>query len=114
MQVESKLRETYVPEFNKNKELPEDEQVIVTLKYPTLEEFEELAGTATMSVKLLKKCVVKIEHLRHNGDEITDGTMLLKQVRGELAELSNELYLKILTANRISENEEKNSERQPS
>lgn len=114
MRVESKLRETYIPEFNGNKDLPEDEQVVVTLKYPSLEEFEEIAGMQMMSVKLLKKCVVKIERLQHNDDEITDGTMLLKQVKGELSELSNELYLKILTANRISEDEEKNSVRQPS
>jgi len=114
MKLESKLRETYIPKFNKNRELPEDEQVIVTLKYPEIEEFEEVAGTPAMTVKLLRKCVVKIERLEHNGEMIIDGTMLLKQVRGELSELSTELYLKIITANRVSEEEEKNSERQPS
>jgi len=114
MKVESKLREEYIPKFNRNRDLPEDEQVVVTLRYPSLEEFEELAGTSAMTVKLLQKCVVKIERLEHNGEPVVDGVALLKQVRGKLADLSSELYLKILTANRVSEEEEKNSEGQPS
>ena len=112
MEVTSKLTETYVPKFNKNRELPKAEQVVVTLKYLTIEEFEPFAGERLDTVGLLKKCIVEIKNLRHNKKPVTTGEELVKCIRSRLSDLAVELSTKILLANRIEEEEEKNSEGQ--
>ena len=114
MEVTSKLTEVYVPKFNKNQELPKAEQVVVTLKYPTIEGFEPFSGEQLDTVGLLKKCVVEIKNLAHNKKAITTGKELVECTRSVLNDLAVELSTKILLANRIKEEEEKNSEGQPS
>jgi len=114
MEVTSKLTEVYVPKFNKNRELTKAEQVVVTLKYLTIEEFEPYAGEKLDSIGLLKKIVVEIKNLTHNKKPVTTGEELVKCTRSVLNDLGIELSTKILLANRIKEEEEKNSEGQSS
>jgi hypothetical protein len=63
---------------------------------------------------VIRNHVKRIDNLEHNGQMITDGKMLMQQVRGKLSDLTIELYQKFLGANRIEDDDEKNSEGQSS
>ena len=116
MELKSKLSGILIPKFNRNRELPEVEQVAVHIKYPTSEEYERLAGGKTGAIALVRECVPEnaIKNLAHNGNPVTNGRELVRQVRGLLSDLIVEIYTDIITANRLTEDEEKNSDGQSS
>lgn len=116
MEVTSKLSKVLIPKFNGNQDLPEVEQVAVHIKYPTSEEYEKLNVGSTGAVSLVKHCVPEnaIKNLAHNGNPITSGKQLANQVRGALTDLLVEIYTDIVTANRVTESEAKNSDGQSS
>jgi len=117
MDIKSLEGQTFVPEFNGNKKLPKGEQVTADLYYPGIEEYEPFAagrGKDPDAIGLIKLCVKGLRHLSENGQAIETGEQLVKCRRGTLNDLVNELFLHILTVNRMTAEQEKNSEGQSS
>ena len=112
MDIKSLDGETYVPEFNGNRKLPKGEQVTVTLRYPTIEQYEPFAGSRDKdpdALGLIRFAVTGIRNLAENGKAIETGGDLVACRRGLMSDLVNELFVHILTVNRMSGAQEKNS-----
>ena len=117
MDIKSLSDETYVPTFNGNRELPKNQQVSVALEFPSIEGYEPFAGTGDRppdAIGLVRKYVKGITNLTNNAEPIETGEQLVKRHRGLLSDLVNELFVQILTRNRMTGEQEKNSEGQSS
>lgn len=117
MDIKTLDGETYIPKFRGNDKLPKHEQISVVLEFPTIEGFEPFAGTDERPVNaigLIRKHVRSITNLTNNGEPVETGDQLVKRRRGVLSDLVNELTVEILTRNRMTAAQEKNSEGQSS
>jgi hypothetical protein len=117
MDIKSLEGETYIPKFNGNQELPKHQQVSAVLEFPTIEAYEPFAGTGDNppdAIGIVRKYVKVLTNVTSNGAPIENGEQLVKCRRGVLSDLVNELFVRILTRNRLTGEQEKNSEGQPS
>lgn len=123
MKLVTQTKEKYIPKWNGNRELPQNEQVVVHISYPTVEEKKGLKEieyrTNKNSVivnydteKILANHVPKIENLSEDVDgkekKITTGKDLLSSKNRALESLSEEIVGLILRADELPEEAEKN------
>ncbi len=112
MDIKSIEGQEYVPEFNGNKKLPKGVQVVVVLRYPTIEQYEPFAGNRDKdpdAIGLVRFAVTGIRNLSENGKAIETGEALVRCRRGVMSDLVNELFVHVLTVNRLAAAQEKNS-----
>lgn len=125
MRVKANLEDRFTPEFSGNKNLPADEQVVVTLQRPTTAQREGLkgyqieAGTSKIQIsfstdKILRNHVVGITNLEdeYNGQvkEIRTGTDLAGSRNPALQRLVDEIKAEVTRDYSLSEEELGNSE----
>lgn len=111
MNIRTKSESTYVPKFNGNRSLPEAEQVKVELEHPTIKQWERLQGQSGLdTIGLIEGYVRRIRNLQNNGEEITSGKELVQCRRGAFADLAAELFIHLASVNRMTEEQEKNSD----
>lgn len=123
MKLTGKLRETYLPKFMKNLELPQAEQITIQIKHPSQGERELLSsdirylqsdrGTEiqvkTKHKELIESCVVSLNHLETETDgNITTGKELMQARDPRLSALIDELVVYIKANNELMESAEKN------
>lgn len=79
----------YVPDWNENKSLPESEQVKVTIKIPTVTEYNEFVNLVQgdrghmfeTNISKISKCIIKVENLVIGGVYVKNGEALLHYVQ---------------------------------
>lgn len=99
---------TFTPDLKWNKELPESEQVRVTVDLPTIEEYDKHAGPNGPKPELLKNRV-KIENLSVNGKAITTGEeLLMLKFSQKCRMIFAKIIYEILMCNDIPKDVEKN------
>ena len=111
MKISTLAPETFVPKWNGNRDLPEAEQIQVTVSFPTIEEFESYGGDVgrkTDAVGLVKACTPKITNLEVADTEITDGEILCSQRKHAVAGLVSEIFLYLIRGTQLGEEQEKN------
>ena len=106
MKITSVLTETYVPEWKGNRKLPEEDRVTTTIVYPTIEEFEPIAGDA---IAIVRRHVTAIRNLRNNDEPILDGATLVAAPKYAFGGLTAELYKRVINGSVIPEDEVKNA-----
>ncbi len=105
MRLLGTLNDIYVPEFNGNKDEPAKDQIVVTLKFPTLSEEIKFAGKWCESkagesyyvpadyADVIRSYVVNIKNLETDSDGIIDtGAKLMDSADMRLAPLVIELF----------------------
>lgn len=125
MRIKANLEDRFVPEFNGNKDLPADEQIVVTLQRPTTAQREGLkgyqieAGTSKIQIsfstdKILRNHVLGITNLEDefNGavKEIRNGVDLAASKNPALQRLVDEIKAEVTRDYSLSEEELGNSE----
>lgn len=123
MRIKASLEDRYIPKFNGNRDLPPDEQVVVTIQRPTAAQREGLksiqieAGTGRMSFsfateKILRNHVTKIDNLEDevNGEVklIKDGADLAASSNPRLQRLVDELKAEVTSELSLDEDEQGN------
>jgi hypothetical protein len=116
--------ESWEPDFLDNLALPASERIRIKIKYPTIEEREKLSeikfeGAEKFTFKsdvknILTNHVKSIENLYDDVDgkqvAIKDGAALLKSTNKHLPPLIQKITARVLNADAITEDDEKNSE----
>jgi hypothetical protein len=124
VRVSANRQSEFIPEFHGNKELPEKDQILVKVEFPTLEERETLKGygfrdSGDISVnfnvhRILQNHVKEIKNLESevNGKtvKITNGKMLAENRNPNLSPLIDEIKTYILKMDELTEEAEKNLE----
>ena len=122
MKITANLESKFIPEFNGNKELPLDEQIVVEIKRPSSSQRETLRGyrmdqAGNFSVgfnvdRILRQHVGKISNLESevNGKTfvIGDGKALADDTNPNLSGLVDEIKAEITRNQSLDETEEKN------
>lgn len=123
MRIKASLEDRYIPKFNGNRDLPPDEQVVVTIQRPTAAQRENLkgyqieAGTSNVRIafateKILRNHVTKIENLEDevNGEVkvIKDGGDLAVSKNPKLQRLVDELKAEVTSELSLDEDEQGN------
>jgi hypothetical protein len=111
MRITSVLEETYIPKAMKNRKLPQADQVVATLRHPTVAEYEPIAKDP---IAVVSTHVVKLANLVVNEKPVTTGTELVALPRKDVGALASELYLLLVNGAALSPEVEKNSESLPS
>ena len=124
MKLISASKETWIPEWLNNLNLPKAEQVIIHLTYPTVEDKEGVSQIEYIrgrdgdvesfkitydTDRLLKNHVPKIENLIDEVDgkakNITTGAMLLQSRNKSLGTLVQKIVAKLTSADDIGDDE---------
>lgn len=123
MKLVTQTKEKYIPKWRGNRELPKEEQVVIHIEYPTVEEKKGLKEieykTNKDSIiinydtdKILANHVKKIENLSEEIDgkekPITTGKQLLVSKNRALESLAEEITALIVRADELPEEAEKN------
>ena len=122
MKVSASLHAEFVPKFNGNRDLPEDEQIRVEIRWPNMTQREQLksfrmdqTGGVGISFNLdwiLKQHVGKITNLESevNGKTvvISDGQALAENTNPQLDALADELKAEVTKRLELDEDEVKN------
>lgn len=123
MRVKANLEDRYVPKFNGNRDLPAEEQVVVTIVRPTAAQMESLKGyqvepgTGQIRIsfateRILKNHVPSVSNLEdeYNGTlvAINSGADLAKTQNPILRRLVDELKAEVTSDLTLDEDEQKN------
>lgn len=123
MRITATLKETFIPKFNGNQDLPESEQIRSEIDFPAGEDLNQLKAwrmTQTGEVrvffdtKAILRCVKRIHNLEDsvNGKvmQITNGKELGQSKNPKLRPLIDEHVAYVTKDIDFSEDDEKNSE----
>ena len=122
MKVSASLHAEFVPKFNGNRDLPEDEQIRVEIRWPNMTQREQLksfrmdqtggVGISFNLDRILKQHVGKITNLESevNGKTvvISDGQALAENTNPQLDALADELKAEVTKRLELDEDEVKN------
>jgi hypothetical protein len=111
MRTSSQTPVTFVPKWNGNQELPENEQIRVTVKFPTAKEFEPFdlgPGRMPKQTALVEAFVPKIENYYHNDQPVESGEALVACEAKEVYQLVAEIFLYLWRGISLGEEREKN------
>lgn len=111
MRITSVLEESYIPKAMENRKLPQAEQVVATLRHPTVAEYEPIAKDP---IAVVSGHVVKLANLVFNDRPVTTGAELVALPLKDVGALATELYLVLLRSASLSPEAEKNSGSLPS
>lgn len=111
MRIESLAPETFVPKWKKNQDLPENEQMKVTVQFPSSEEYEPYgsqAGKPVDAIGVVKKFTKQIDAFEIVGKVVTTGEELVSQPHYLVSGLVTEIFLYIAAGSEIGAEREKN------
>jgi hypothetical protein len=111
MKTSSTTPETFVPKWNGNQDLPKDQQIKVTVTFPTGKEYEPYdlgPGRIPKQTALVEAFVTRIDNYEHNGRPITNGRELCECEAVVVYGLVTEIFLYIWRGVALGEEREKN------
>jgi hypothetical protein len=111
MKILVATKETYVPEWNGNRDLPDEEQIKVDIVFPTAGERDEINSISVRENAWMKSWVSRFAKKIYNLSEEADGVErkietgedLVKSVSRDLYSLANEVCLAILGRSELKE-----------
>ncbi len=112
MRISSLAPETFTPNWKENQDLPPKEQIQVTVRFPSAQEFEPYGGDLdlkkTDAIGMVRDFTEKITNFEILDQKIVDGTTLVECRKNVVSGLITEIFLYILSGTELGEKREKN------
>lgn len=103
--------ETFIPTWQENRNLPPEEQISVTVKFPTSEEWEPFKARKVDdldAIGIIKQFVVEVRNFTVAGNVVRTGEELVQQRRQVVSGLVAEILLYIVLGADLTEGQGKN------